>query len=393
MTPRTASFGDGAQGSLLLDFITDRLKSPYALFEHSRLCGYTRQPLSRKVFHLPFKARIRRAVSAPGGAFDLAAPERKAEAEFLSSVLEKAYGFEFESGRIWWMIDDVLCFRAIYSDLFKRWLDRLGVRVLVTAVPEVKENALLAEAAHSLGIPVVELQHGTIHRNHMVYRLGEKCSPYSPDYLLTWGEHWSEQTLNYPAIEAVATGYPFLDHFACKCPRRPRGSAEALRVLFLSQGGIGADLSRAAVRLLGSLPPGTCSITYKLHPNETRTWRDIYPWLVDSGVKVVGNDEKNIFECLQCADVTVGSSSSSLVEGFAWGIRALVLKWLPGYEIMTDFRESGAAELIESENALYDRIRTLADESGEQKFVFRKSDFWTPDAAENIASFLEYIIS
>lgn len=394
MTPRTASFGDGSEGSVLLDFITPRLKSTYALFEHGRSCGYTRQPFSRKVFHLPEMRARRGRMFSEDGVFAAATGERKEEAGRLAEIFERAYGFEFEAGRIWWMIDEVLRFRTVYFEPFKKWLERLGVRVLVTGVPEVKENAVLTEAAHAAGVPVVELQHGTIHPDHMVYRLGERESVYSPDYLLTWGDHWNEQLLNYPNGRAVSVGYPFLEHFAKKCPHRRRMAGEALRVLFISQGGVAAELTRTAVDMAKVFPRDVCAVTYKLHPNETKTWREIYPWLIDSGVAVVANDEKNIFECLQHADVTVGSSSTSLIEGLAWGVRSLVLKWLPGSEIMSAFTGSGAVEFIGNANALTARIGELAaSPENDSAIAFDPSGYWVPDAAENIASFLDSLAS
>ena len=394
MTPRMAAMDGGRKGFVMLDFVTPLLRSSYALWEHPRLCGYTPQPFSRKVFHLPRAERRRAEVLAISGRFAFAAPRRRAEAEALADLFERAYGFPFEAGRIWWMIDEVLRFREIYAPLFERWFRRIGVRVLVTSVPEVRENAVMTEVAHGLGVPVAELQHGTVYPEHMVYNLGERGSVYSPDYFLSWGDHWNEQLVNYPNRRAVSVGYPFLDHFVRTCPRRPRQNGDPLRVVFVSQGMIGAEMSRMALELARRLPPDRCRIVYKLHPNETLTWRTLYPDLVDSPVEVVGNCDRNIYQCLQDADVTVGTNSTALIEGFAWGVFAFVLRFLPAGDTMEEYCRTGLAEFVDSDEDLYAKVRVLADgETSMDVPTFDNSLFWVSDAARNIATFLDALVA
>lgn len=388
MTPREAAMADGRIGFPMLDFVVEKLETPYAVFEHPRLLGYTCQPGGRKVFHWPFLRHVRDERLAETGEFAKAAPRRKAEAESLAAILQAEYGFPFEAGRIWWMIDDLLRFREIYGDSIRRWLTRLGVKVLVTSVAEYRENILFIEAAHELGVPVVELQHGTVYPEHMVYSLGERDAVHSPDYFFTWGKHWNRQLTNYPARAAISCGYPFLDYFAehnRPCPRKG-----PLGVLFLSQGPIGRELSRLAIETFRAWPRSQVEIVYKLHPNETRSWRGLYPDLESSGVKVVGNDERNIYQCLQDADVTVGTNSSAMIEGFAWGVKALVMRNLPAGFTMEPFCRSGAAEFIEDGGHLIRRIGELSVEKGGEKvFGLETEDYFLPGAAVRIAGYLE----
>lgn len=390
MTPRMAAMDGGREGSVMLDFVTPLLRHSYALWEHGRPCGYTRQPISRKVFHLPRAERRRSAVLAPSGRFASDASVRSAEAAALADLFAREYGFPFESGRIWWMIDEVLRFREIYAPLVERWLRRLGVRVLVLSVPEPYNSAVMTEVAHGLGIPVAELQHGTVYPEHMVYSLGERGSVHSPDYFLAWGDHWGEQMTNYPNIRSASVGYPFLDHFVRTCPWHPREQGGPLRVLFVSQAMIGADMSRMALELSRRLSPDKCRVVYKLHPNESMTWRSLYPQLVGSGVEVVGNDDRNIYQCLCDADITVGTNSTALVEGFAWGVPALVLRFFLAGETMGEYCRAGVAEFVDSEEALYARVRVMADGGVHiDTAQFDASRFWVPNAAKNVASFID----
>jgi len=390
MTPRMAAVENGRMANVWMDFVAPLLRASHALWEHPRLCGYTRQHLRGKVLHLPLASRRRAEILAPTGRFAALAPKRRAEAELIADVFARAYGFPFEAGRIWWMIDDMLRFREVYAPLFERWLRRLGVRVLVTTVQAGRENAVLAEAAHGLGVPVVEMQHGTVYPENMVYNLGERGSVYGPDYFLAWGDHWAGQLTNYPNVKAVSVGYPFLDHFVQSCPRRLRQRGEPLRVLFISQALFGAEFSRMALELSRRLPPEKCRIVYKLHPNESMTWRSLYPQLAGSRVEVVENGERNIYQCLQDADVTVGTNSTAIVEGFAWGVPALVLRFFLAGETMGEYCRAGVAEFADSEEDLYAKVRAMAEGGVRAGAVcFDSSRFWVPDAARNIASFLD----
>ena len=288
------------------------------------------------------------------------------------------------------MIDEMLRFREIYAPLFERWFRRLGVRVLVTTIQAGRENAVMTEVAHDLGIPVAEMQHGTVYAENMVYHLGEREKTYSPDYFLAWGDHWGECLYNYANERFVSVGYPFLDHFVRVCPRSPRQEGDPLRVLFISQPTIGAEMSRMALELARRISPDRCRVVYKLHPNETMTWRSLYPALVGSSVEVIGNCDRNIYQCLQDADVTVGANSTALIEGFAWGVVALVLRFLPAGETMDGFCRAGLAEFVDSDEDLYSKICRMADDDTAVGISdFDISRFWVPDAARNVASFID----
>lgn len=391
MTPRQAVLDNGRKVSLLLDFFVPLMHTRYGLLEYV-LTKPSRQPFFRKVFHLPHMAG-RFDECRSGRRFAEMSEQSRIHSKEIAAKLSTEFGRNIDSGFIASQIEGALLYREAYRPVFTRAISKMKTEVIVTAVQYNLFNFTLTEAAHDLGVKVVELQHGTIYKAHAAYNLPSGGSVYSPDYLLTWGEHWNGQLLNYPNGRAIAAGYPFLEHFAKKCRPQPRREGAPLRVLFISQGDIAAELSRTAVHLAKMMPRETCRITYKLHPNESATWRELYPWLENSGVEVVSHDDKNIFECLRQADVTVGSSSTSLIEGFAWGVRSLVLKWLPGSEIMADFCGTGAAEFVESEDDLCAILRSMFDGVKENnKIGLDFSRYWMPDAAKNIADFLDSLV-
>ena len=129
----------------------------------------------------------------------------------LKGKITSALGVYVEDGMLGRMVTNALLYEHAAVPLLKKWLRRLDVRCVVLAVHYDYTNLAVAKAAHDIGVPVAELQHGTIYPAHAAYNLPVADSPYSPDYLLGWGEHWLRQTRNFPARKALAVGYPFLE--------------------------------------------------------------------------------------------------------------------------------------------------------------------------------------
>lgn len=385
MTPRQAVLSDGRKASLLLDFFAPLLRSRYALLEYV-LTEPTDQPFFRKVFHLPRMARSFGKCRSGGWFADVSAQSRT-HSEMIAGALSAEFGMVTDAGFIAAQIEGALLYREVYKPVFHRMLSRMHVRVLVTAVHYNLLHFTLAEAAHELGVTVVELQHGIIYKSHAAYNLPSPGSVYSPDYFLTWGDFWNRQTRNYPAKRSVSVGYPYLELMFSKYNSSQRKDARRT-ILFVSQANIADMIVDVACKLRSGLPESRFRIVYKLHPNESLSWKSLYPKLAVSDVDVVSNEEKNIYACFSEADMIVGSCSTSLVEGAAWGLKTLVLHWLPGSEIMQDFVESGLMRYIENDVELRDAAHDCGDGAvvGDDA---RRSLFVMPGSANGAAVFLD----
>ena len=386
LTPRQTDFGDGRKVSVLLDFFTPLLKSSSALLEIVLATGPTSQPFGRRVFWLRETRRLFDKCGKSEGFAKYAAARRR-EAETVAKLLTAEFDVDIAADDVVSHIDYAFLTREAYLPVFRTLLRRVSPKVVVTAVQYYTPNFILAEAAHELGITVVELQHGTVYPAHAAYNLPENGSVYSPDVFLAWGGRWAEQVRNYPLGETLLLGYPYIEHCLKLYPPRPRRACEPFRVLFVSQGPVARSMVGIAAELRKLLPVDGFSIVYKLHPNESRTWRARYPELQTAGVEVVENLKRNVYECLANADVSVGLNSTALIEGFAWGVRALVLRGLPGSETMSEFCQLGVAEYVESAERLAERVRSLA--ANQVSAEFDGSRFWVPNAAKNVASFID----
>ena len=386
LTPRQTDFGDGRKVSVLLDFFVPRIKSSAALLELVLPPGPTRQPRGRRVLWLREGGRwfdeCRRSAEYSG-----TAAERRREAEHVARLLSAEFGATVSAEDVASHIDYALLVREAYLPVCRTLLRRMSPKLVVTAVQYHVPNFVLTEAAHELGIKVAELQHGTVYPAHAAYNLPENGSVYSPDVFLSWGGRWAEQMRNYPRAATILSGYPYIDHCLLRYPPSPRADGKPFHVLFVSQGTVARQLVEIAAGLRALLPRDRFAVVYKLHPNESRTWRTRYPALQSAGVEVVENMSRNIYRCLADADVTVGLNSTALIEGFAWGVRAIVLGWLPGAESMGEFCRLGMAECVDSASHLAERVRSL--EESHVSADFDRSRFWVPNAAENVASFID----
>lgn len=390
LTPRQTDFGDGRKVSVLLDFFVPRIKSSAALLELVLPPGPTRQPRGRRVLWLREGGRwfdeCRRSAEYSG-----TAAERRREAEHVARLLSAEFGATVSAEDVASHIDYALLVREAYLPVCRTLLRRMSPKLVVTAVQYHVPNFVLTEAAHELGIKVAELQHGTVYPAHAAYNLPENGSVYSPDVFLSWGGRWAEQMRNYPRAATILSGYPYIDHCLLRYPPSPRADGKPFHVLFVSQGTVARQLVEIAAGLRALLPRDRFAVVYKLHPNESRTWRTRYPALQSAGVEVVENMSRNIYRCLADADVTVGLNSTALIEGFAWGVRAIVLGWLPGAESMGEFCRLGMAECVDSASHLAERVRSL--EESHVSADFDRSRFWVPNAAENVAKAIDALAS
>ena len=213
-------------------------------------------------------------------------------------------------------------------------------------------------------------------------------SPYSPDYLLGWGNYWLRQTRNFPAKKAVAVGYPFLERALAENPRKLHG--ERPLVLFISQGTVGKRLSDMAVEL-SRVSGKAWRIVFKPHPNEMKSWRTLYPALVDNGVEVADDATRSVYFWLADADAVVGVYSTAMIEGFVWGGRTYVCRSLPGADTMEPFCSGGAAEYVDGAEDLAERLRRQFAVRADGAVSFDMTEFFADNAAANVAAAIDGI--
>jgi hypothetical protein len=208
-----------------------------------------------------------------------------------------------------------------YAELFSR--TRPGIVFLEDA--SYGGQSYILKWARDLGIRTGEFQHGALMRNHAAYNYGAAgfdpgYAAHLPEFLLTYGRFWNEQTRTPSAT--VILGSPLLS--ARLAEHRSSGSSPAVagnRLLVISQG----DVTAAFVKLtldLARLAPDL-AIVYRLHPGEVsfpERFRDL------AGLRNVTVDSSgDIYRWITECRFVVGASSTALYEAVGFGKPVYVL--------------------------------------------------------------------
>jgi hypothetical protein len=207
--------------------------------------------------------------------------------------------------------------RAMRLPLWRRLIRRLDPEIAVVLVGYMRET--FVEACQTEGVPVVELQHGVVYPEHVGYAYPTAEPSVFPDYFLTFGEFWNDAApYPLPPERIRSVGYPYIERRTMELDDIDATG----EVAFISQGTIGADLSRVAVETAERLDR---DVVYKLHPGERDRWKRDYPWLSGSEVRVVDGSDVALYDLFERVPDVVGVNSTALYEALAFGVKVYVL--------------------------------------------------------------------
>lgn len=390
LSPRITRIDGRRTVRLMIDFWLPRLKSSCTVLEFKETGNDYVPPISGSAAPVLYFGRMDYSVRRYRRSRQFKAFEGEIVgfSHKLSRMLSEAFGIEVRPAVIAKRVANAVSREKVMLPMLKKVLRRKSVKCIAVSVGYSQRNQVLSHAAHELGIPVVELQHGTIYRAHAAYNLPSQCPDYVPDWVLTWGSHWGTQISNYSIKGNVSVGYPYLQYFLERHPRKCPSSG-LKNILFISQGTIGGQLSRAAVQLSRLLPADEFKIVYKLHPNESKSWRRIYPELLASSVEVVENTKSNVYVCFSEAYAVVGVYSTALLEADMWGICPYVLSWLPGAETMKVFSDAYLLRFVDSMDELAGKL--MLDEGSREKNGYVREVFSSGNSADRIADFIDNV--
>ncbi|WP_371406764.1 hypothetical protein OHA10_14750 [Kribbella sp. NBC_00662] len=241
----------------------------------------------------------------------------------IGSALEKLTGVGIPVGAI--LAREVpkhLRLRALYRALLKRH------RIKTVYVVVAYFHQHIVGAARDLGIRVVELQHGAISPFHLGYSYpGRPSVADQPDELWCFGSYWTDVADLSAGMRTEVIGATFLPKPGPKDPNR---------VVFLSQGTVGAELIRTADAVAKQHPE--LEIVYRLHPSERPE-----DYTIPDGVQL--STSGSTLDLLATATYQVGVSTTALFEGMALGCRTAVAD-LPGHEYLDPPIAKGHALLM-----------------------------------------------
>lgn len=263
------------------------------------------------------------------------------------------------------IVNDVLQRRRPLSSLYRWLLRRVNPAVVLLVVSYTRGTFI--ETCKQMDVPVVELQHGTPTPDHPGYAFpGERTKQSFPDYLFTYGDFWTER-ISYPIDEdrIYSVGYPYLEQQKAKY-----SDAESdERILFISQGTIGEELTKFAADY-ASMDPDK-EVVVKLHPEEYEGWNEQYPWLDTSKITVIDGDSPPLYELLATAAAQIGVYSTVIYEGLCFELDTYLLD-IPGVEKTKHLTDRNVATLISKPEDLRTHLRaTKRDSTFDKEWYFR----------------------
>jgi len=217
-------------------------------------------------------------------------------------------------------------------ELYRALLRRHGIKTVYVVVAYFHQH--IVGAARDLGIRVVELQHGAISPFHLGYSYpGRPVVADQPDELWCFGSYWTTVADLPAGMRTEVVGAPYLPRAEEKDPRR---------VVFLSQGTVGAELLHVAESVAKEYPQ--LEVLFRLHPSEHAS-----DYSVPAGVQL--SSTGNTLDLLASATYQVGVSTTALFEGMALGCRTAVAN-LPGHEYLEPAIAQGHALLMSKPSQL-----------------------------------------
>lgn len=254
-------------------------------------------------------------------------------------------------------------------------------KVIVEVISYAMDCMILNELGKKHGIPTVELQHGAMGERHMAYNYGKAGNIMQfPTYEFLFSDYWKETTpLPIDSDKIRVVGYPHYEHYL-RSHQKPR--TEKKGICFISSGDT-FDLSYLAVDLSRRLDLDKWHIFYKLHPEEYAYWEDGYPWLAGTGIEVVDEKGKSLYEVFSLCEVQIGICSTALFEGLGFNLNTLIYKGF-GSSAFQDLCDRGYAVYVENVDECMENLENDTHRTAK--------GFWKEDASENIICELDKII-
>lgn len=266
--------------------------------------------------------------------------------------------------------------------MYEKLLKKLSPKVIVEVCHYSRQCMLINEIAKKMQIPTLELEHGSLHEEHAAYQYAtEKKLPQLPDKILIFSDYWKHVAhLPGEGTELIAVGFPYFEEQVERYKQEVNHKEKT--ILFISQGTIGIELSRLAVDVWEKVKGKNIKIIYKLHPAEYNTWKEDYPWLIDSCIEVIDNLEHNIYEYFAMSDVQVGVYSTAVYEGLGFGLKTMIFN-AAFAETMSGLIEQGYAILVNNADEV---VNNLECDDGKNATV----TFWKTNALENIKAVINF---
>jgi hypothetical protein len=175
-------------------------------------------------------------------------------------------------------------------------------------VDHYSKNVPLISACKTLGIEVLEFQHGIISNFHLGYSVASQDYnwPCYPDVFFSWGRHWLNHTELSNSIKVSSISPAYLDKIK-------RGHKKNT-LLVISQSVIGEKLAKFL--LMNVKIESFEKVIYKLHPSELDMLSFYMDYFAGSNIETSTED---IYSLLNSSKYVLGVFSTAMIEAIDFG--------------------------------------------------------------------------
>lgn len=296
-------------------------------------------------------------------------------------------GYEFASDRILGLTNSLASHLAVLpyaSETYANWFYKHGFRLLLKEDACYGGNSIaIIHAARLCGMVVAEYQHGAISKGHDGYNFANALAnshsfkAVLPDYLLTYGNWWSNQT-NVP-VQKIAIGNP---HLTETLGSLGPVSHKRSQVLILGDGietNLYLNLAKDIVKIVKEQG---LAVVFRPHPFE----RDkVKSSILPDGVRL--DSHADIYSSLIESCVVISELSTGLFE--AVGLVDKVLLW------ETDKSRFAFPEIpFKSFSTLDELVSILNDKDSfhKESSTVPANELWQPNWKQNYLNFIEGVL-
>ena len=297
----------------------------------------------------------------------------------LFNAINKAFNVNFDKYKEIKDVENLILNYKISKKYYEKILNKIKPKIIIEVVSYGFSRLLFNELAKKRGIKIIELQHGVMGRYHIAYNFYKKLELETfPEYIFLFGEYWKNNT-RFPLKKEklIVTGFPYFENRSEELIKNSRKNSKKENILFISDGTVGKQFSKLAIKLDKLIDHKKYSIIYKLHPGEYDRWKRTYPWLVNSTFKIIDNNKKDIYYYLSKAEYLIGVSSTVIFEGLGFNLKTFICKAY-GYKYMKYLCENNYAQLVVSAEEIVEGL------DSNKKNVENKEFFWKPNSLKNI---------
>lgn len=328
--------------------------------------------------------------------YKIMTPFNDNETLFLNSLqadIEKEFKIKLPSNYLSILIYDRFLIYKAYHKYYTNLLKRVSPKCVIEVVYYGANNMVLNEVAHKMHIATIELQHGTMGRNHLAYNLPQTDLKQLPSYMFLFSEYWQKVSKIPQQINIKITGYPYFEEQYNKTFKTNLKSnilKDKKNILFISQTTIGLELSRFASQLAEQIDLNKYNIQYKFHPAEYEQWKVRMPWLYEKKhlIEIIEDKNRTLYQLFASSDIQIGVYSTGIYEGLGFNLKTYIIA-LPGWEGMAPLIENHYAQLIHTPEELIESIQCMDTSKVESS----NQTFWKMDSKNNIFSEITKILN